>query len=174
MATLHVEFYEANSLRDSVASVMVLSWVLPAAICIKVNVNDGLSVANKRAGIGIVVRNDIGLSMATATIPFLSLCEPLLVKFMAIFEALRFYIDVVFHNGELVSNYLSAVQLIRNSSDYYGSSCFILQDIRNLLSCNVSFSISHASREANQVAHVLAQHALTIPSVGTWMEVGPK
>ena len=112
---------------------------------------------------GVVIRNDHGLIMASLTqqIPLPS--SVIEVEVLATRKALELTIELGFDNITLDSEVLIK-SLVKgdNSLAHYGH---LLADIHVLMARFSSLRLSHVRRHFNSLAHALARHASSTPDL---------
>uniref|UniRef100_A0A803P018 RNase H type-1 domain-containing protein n=1 Tax=Cannabis sativa TaxID=3483 RepID=A0A803P018_CANSA len=126
----------------------------------KLNVDAGVKDGGRVSGLGCVVRDHGGrVHYASATVIIRELA-PLQLELQAILLGLQVGIQRKFHRFSIESDCLRAIQLIQKKEEGCHDVDCLLDQIRTLLLYDSVDGISFVLREANRVAHVLANYAL--------------
>ena len=131
------------------------------------------SKIRKNQGIGVVIRDENGMVLASMAKQLPQLYMALEIEVMAGSTALTFATQVGFHSGILESDSLVLAMTIINNSTYLSTDGLLMEDIRFNASFFNQLIYSHVKREGKKVAHRLARHALCISDFSVWMEDVP-
>ena len=151
----------------------VAAWQAPVQHAYKVNFDGAIFVEDGLAGLGVVIRNDHGLIMASLTQQIPLPGSVIEVEVLAARKALVLTIELGFDNitiegdSEVLINSLAKGG---NSLAHYGH---LLVDIHVLMTRFSSLSLSHVKRNCNSLAHALARRASSTPDLSIWMEEIP-
>ena len=148
-------------------------WAPPELGIYKANYDGAYFAEEEAAGIGVVVRNDLGQVMASlaeklAMPPTVEILEAMAARRAMIFmEELRLHRAIFEGDSETVVKALS-----RDCPD---RSCIghIVKDCKSLMGCFQTNSFSHVRRQSNGVAHTLARRARKSSPLSVWMESIP-
>ena len=148
-------------------------WTAPEANGFKMNFDDATFTVRDRAGVGVVIRNDAGLVMASLTQQIALPVSVIEVEALAVRRALEFALELGFDDITLEGDSeLLIKNLMTGGSQltHYGN---IAADILFLLSHFSKATLSFVKRHCNQLAHSLARRALISPNMSVWMEELP-
>ncbi|XP_030937594.1 uncharacterized protein LOC115962854 [Quercus lobata] len=134
----------------------------------------GLSLHNKESQeLGVVIRNCEGLLMGALSMKLNQQLGSLEAEAKAYELGILFARDMGFREIALKGDSVMVSNAIAGISPPPSSIASIVGGISSLLSAFCSFSISHAGRKGNQVAHLLAKHAQGVKQFVTWIEESP-
>ena len=148
-------------------------WRPPQFGSVKINCDGATFKKQNRSGVGVVIRDENGLVLASLSKQFPQLYTALEVEAMAAATALSFAVQLGFHSGTLESDSLLLVSALVDNHNYLSSVGLLLDDIRFYASSFNQLLYSHVKRDGNKVAHRLAKHALCISDFLVWMEDVP-
>ncbi|XP_075663011.1 uncharacterized protein LOC142632511 [Castanea sativa] len=148
-------------------------WLPPPTNWVKVNFDGATFGTSSSAGLGVIIRNDLGLVMAAFTQPIPLPTSVEMVDVLAARSALCFAKDLGFTKLVVEGDSKIAIQALTNDS--LSSSCFghIIKDIKRLSSTLESVIFSHTRRQGNEVAHGMARMACNFSLFQSWMEDVP-
>nr|XP_048324613.1 uncharacterized protein LOC125420970 [Ziziphus jujuba var. spinosa] len=171
---LQNEFKEANNLvLPQPVCKRNISWTPLTGNRLKINVDAATLGSSGQVGIGVVVQNCRGELLGALACPVTNCWSVLSAKLLAICHALEFCLQAGFFNGAIIGDSMMAIKLIQQSTASLDENCFLVDDIKSLLTCYFDFSCSFVGRATNMVAHSLAKHAVHLVSFVSWLEVGP-
>ncbi|XP_060675448.1 uncharacterized protein LOC132804961 [Ziziphus jujuba] len=174
---LHVEYKEALQplIRQRLHS-GDHCWLPPQPDSLKINVDASVKKETGKFGVGVVVRNASGILMGAPAEPFEASWSVKHAELIAIREALRFCIDMGFHQGEIVIDCREALQAVNSlpMNTQLDPDYFLVESLQEIFSLHSGFIGSFASREANRVAQCIAQYATGLTHYESWLEVGPQ
>uniref|UniRef100_A0A803Q3X2 Reverse transcriptase n=1 Tax=Cannabis sativa TaxID=3483 RepID=A0A803Q3X2_CANSA len=136
-------------------------WGAPDLGQMKINVDARVKSGGGVSGIGCVVRESGGRSLYASSTVVNREIAPLQLELQAILLGLQVGIQRKIHRFSIESNYLQAIQLIQRKDEGCLDVDCLLDQIRTLLLYDSVDGISFVFREANRVAHVLGNYALT-------------
>jgi hypothetical protein len=133
------------------------SWTPPGDGKIKANVDAGWDSVSKHAGLGIIIRDQLGQVILTEWkfIPFCNSAEE--AEVLACLEGIRHLINLQRWPAILESDCLRAVMSISSESVEQSPSWALILEARELLKIFRDIVVSKVDRVCNGVAHVLAQ-----------------
>ena len=128
---------------------------------------------DERAGIGVVVRDSLGLVLA-----FLFQNIPLPhsvvnLETLAACKALEFSLELGFDKAILEGDSLIVMSALRDPSPSLASFGLLVQDAQWLARSFTCISFQHVGRVGNTVAHNLTRHARHVTGFSVWMEDVP-
>ena len=144
-------------------------WRPPSTSLLKVNFDGAYFAEDNKAGLGIIIRNDVGLAM-TQQIPLPASVE--MVEVLAARRALWFAMELGFDRLVVEGDSEVIINSIKEGNMSHSAFGHILQDITSLCSLFSFVSFQHIKRQGNGVAHKLARRAITNP-LDVWMESIP-
>uniref|UniRef100_A0A803P6S3 RNase H type-1 domain-containing protein n=1 Tax=Cannabis sativa TaxID=3483 RepID=A0A803P6S3_CANSA len=148
-------------------------WTPPGANQVKINVDAGVKQGGHCSGLGCVARDRAGVVRYAAATVVQQALPPLQLELMAICRGLQLGIQQRYEQFSIESDCLQAVNLIQKKEDGCRDIDGLLHQIRSLM-CHVNFvGISFVFREANRVAHELANYALVHKASAIWIGVIP-
>lgn len=113
-------------------------------------------------------------NLIKTTKPFLQKSNSLTAKLMAIKEALLFSIQMESYGGDIESDSQKAMPLIQEPGKSLDYNCYLVEDIKALLSIYVHFHIFYANIIVNNAAHVVTQYAIDLDNFEFWINGDPK
>ena len=138
-------------------------WRPPSVELVKINFDDAVFVNENKSGIGVVIRNEGGLVLASCAkkIPVIYCgCE---IETMAAAAALSFASDIGIKRAILEGDSLAVIKALREDASSLSPFGLLLDDVKSLANSFEELSYSHTRREGNQVTHDLVKHAKSIP-----------
>ena len=139
-------------------------WLPPPVDVVKLNFNGAICSKNKRAGIGMVVRDTNGLVLAYCAKPVPQPYKAAEVESLAAATALSFATELDFRWVILEGDLMEVIQALRENDQSLTPMGLLLEDVRMLSQQFVQLLYSHTKRDGNSVAHSLAKYALSIPN----------
>ena len=137
----------------------VTTWQAPVQHAYKVNFDGAIFAEEGLAGLGVVIRNDHGLIMASLTQQIPLPGSVIEVEVLAARKALELTIELGFDNITLERDsevLINSLAKGGNSLAHYGH---LLADTHVLMTRFSSLSLSHVKRNCNSLAHALARRA---------------
>ena len=137
-------------------------WRLPFMELVKINFDGAVFANENKSRIGVVIRNDEGLVLASCAkkIPVAySGCE---IETMAAVAAFSFASDIGIKRAILEGDSLAVIKALREDASSLSSIGLLLDDVKSLTNSFDELSYFHTKREGNQVAHDLAKYAKSI------------
>ena len=132
-----------------------------------------LSRSRKKSGIGIVIRDNNSLVMASMSKLLPQLYTPMEIEALVASTALEFASELGFGLSILETDSQVLANALRNNSPYLSSNGLLMEDIRFNASLFNQLLYSHIKREGNKVAHNLARHSICISDFLVWMKTIP-
>nr|POF22821.1 hypothetical protein CFP56_09795 [Quercus suber] len=152
---------------------MVAAWQAPVQDAYKVNFDGAIFAEQGLAGLGVVIRNDHGLIMASLTQQIPLPGSVIEVEVLAARKALELTLELGFDNITLEGDSEVLIKSLAkggNSLAHYGH---LLADIHMLMARFSLISLSHVRRHCNSLAYALARRASSTPDLSIWMEEIP-
>uniref|UniRef100_A0A803QQT2 Reverse transcriptase zinc-binding domain-containing protein n=1 Tax=Cannabis sativa TaxID=3483 RepID=A0A803QQT2_CANSA len=148
-------------------------WVPPARDQVTINVDAGVKQGGLISGLGYVVRDAAGVVLSAAATVLQQELPPLQLELMAIKKGIQVGIQQRLQRFSVETDCLQAVHLIQNKENGCRDIDGLLNHIRALISYDSFVGISFVFREANRVAHALANYALVHKASAMWIGVIP-
>ena len=145
-------------------------WSPPEPGIYKANYDGAYFAEEEAAGIGVVVRNELGQVMASLAEKIVMPQTVEILEALAARRAMIFMEElglgrVIFEgDSENVVKALTRGCLDRSSIGH------IVKDCMSLMGCFQTCSFSHVRRQSNGVAHALARRARNSSPLSVWME----
>lgn len=140
------------------------AWVKPGGNEIKINVDGAIDYIRMEAVMGILARNEHGLSLGCRNVR-ISFSSPLVVELFAIKEGLSYAVERGWCECTVESDLELAVNIGNGRKLWFGNCNSLVHQIQQLLqNDSVRFSLSHVPRVANHGAHWLARNGLAQPT----------
>ncbi|KAL6222466.1 hypothetical protein ACLB2K_005858 [Fragaria x ananassa] len=135
-------------------------WSKPSVGFVKLNIDTAFDPNSRKAGLGGVFRDHDGYCLGTLTKFIVSASSPQHSELLAVLEGVGW--ARVHHLLSLVveTDCQVLVQVVQSGSMDYSSIGFLLSDLRDSFCLASNARLIFVKREANSVAHALAQVAL--------------
>uniref|UniRef100_A0A803PWX1 Reverse transcriptase domain-containing protein n=1 Tax=Cannabis sativa TaxID=3483 RepID=A0A803PWX1_CANSA len=148
-------------------------WTPPRRGSFKVNVDAGIKAGENLAGLSSVVRDHEGRVMVAATRFVEKKTSPLQGELQAILLGIQTGIQRNLPSFSVESDCLQAVNLVMKEEEGCRDVDGLIAQIKELLQHDRVAGVFFVFREANQVAHVLANDALINKASAMWVGVVP-
>ena len=149
-----------------------VQWQPPPQGMVKINF-DGAASKDQISGIGVVLRNERGLVLASLSQNIPQVCKPLDIETLASSRALKFAADLGFNKVVLEGDCEVLMKALKGGDQFLSTAGLLMDDIRYDANLFYQLHYSHVRREGNIVAHSLAIYALEITDFIAWMEDVP-
>ena len=149
------------------------AWTAPDHHWVKVNFDGATFAKDNKAGLGVVIRNDAGLVMASLSqlIPLpTSVIE---VELMAARRALELALECGFQHTVLEGDSEVLYKALKQGNRCLAHYGHLITDIQFLISHFNAFKLSVVRRHSNKLAHALARRATVPPFMSVLMEDVP-
>nr|POE45939.1 hypothetical protein CFP56_61396 [Quercus suber] len=169
-----LEFQVARPLPFSHSSPpSLVKWSPPPMNWMKVNFDEALFKDAGFTGLGVIIRNDLGLAMAASSqlIPLPTSVE--MVEVLAARNAICLARELMFDKVIVEGDSELVIKALNSTS--YSSSSFghIIRDIKIVASVLNEVVYCHTRRQGNKVAHKISRLACNFPTSNVWMEEVP-
>ncbi|XP_075649675.1 uncharacterized protein LOC142620145 [Castanea sativa] len=148
-------------------------WKPPAAGELKANFDGAVFVDTGEAGIGVVIRNEIGEVMAALSEKIALLPSVEILELLAARRAAVFAVELGFQNVIFEGDAEGVIKVLSQRDAAQSSVGRLVKDFRSIASSLGTFSLSHIRRQGNNVAHALARRARFSFPLLVWMENVP-
>ena len=137
-------------------------WQPPLANLMKINFDGAVFSSSNAAGIGVVIRNNLGQVIASCSQRLFQAFNSVDVEALAAAKAVSFAAEIGITKAVLEGDSLTIMNAL--SSDHLSLATFglILNDIKFSAENFVQLHYSHVERECNTLTHCLARHAFDI------------
>ncbi|KAL4310298.1 hypothetical protein GQ457_01G018690 [Hibiscus cannabinus] len=147
------------------------SWIKPRMGWIKANVDASVSMVDRSAGAGGVLRDDSG-AWISGYARYVGRCDALLAELWAIHDGLLLAWDLGFRMVELESDSLEAVRIVCVQSNALCTSALV-GAIASLIGREWMVEVRHITRDSNGVADKLAKQGRVLGMESTIFGVAP-
>lgn len=149
-------------------------WRMPGINEVKANWDATLDIENKRMGIEIVIRDAEGEILASIICSVRrNVAQPTLEKFLALWKTLEIYNELAFSKVNMEGDVALVINGVNNVEEDYSWMGHIIEDIKIFLKGRKEWRVRYIPREGNNVAHLLAKHALSLEEEKIWIEGVP-
>ncbi|KAK9985759.1 hypothetical protein SO802_030710 [Lithocarpus litseifolius] len=135
------------------------TWLPPPPSWVKVNFDEATFANSSSAGLGAIIRNDMGLVMAAFTQPIPLPTSVEMVEVLAARGALCFAKDLGFNKICVEGDSEIIIKALNHGGLSSSSFGHIIKDVKVLSSSLGNVRFSHTRRQGNRVAHGLARLA---------------
>ena len=167
------EFRSAQPRKSVAATSGLVRWQPPPANLIKINFDGAAFKDDERAGIGVVIRDNQGLVLASLSQNIPLPHSVVTLETLAACKALEFSLELGFNKAVLEGDSLIVMSALRDPSPSLASFGLLVQDAQWLARSFTCISFQHVGRVGNTVAHNLARHARHVTDFSIWMEDVP-
>uniref|UniRef100_A0A2N9FT78 Uncharacterized protein n=1 Tax=Fagus sylvatica TaxID=28930 RepID=A0A2N9FT78_FAGSY len=149
------------------------SWRPPISHQYKVNFDGAIFQEAKMGGIGVVVRDQAGMVIATLSQRVITSPSAELIEARAARRAIQFAMEIGILDVQFEGDSETIIRELSNQEVMHNASGLIIEDAKALLHHFQRYMFTHTRRSGNSVAHALARRALDIPNFSVWMEDAP-
>lgn len=158
---VHTDWSKLEDLRNRLESTNSLVcdnlWHYPPVGFLKCNTDAAIFLSEAKAGIGIVFRNDQGMLINARSIPFEGMPDVRECEAMALLQGMTLAVDSGFQRVLFETDARVVVDAIHTLDDDISEFGDIIGRTRSILRDQEFFSVRAIRRQANGVAHGLAQ-----------------
>ena len=163
-ATYIEEYSVATAAQTNLEPIMqrATTWSPTPRSLFKINVDGAIATATKKAGVGVIVRDELGRVEAAMCRNLNATLGAIKTESKAIEAGLLFTQDIGIRDIVVESDSLIMVQALNGTSTPPFVVSAVVQGIRDLNKsfCRVEFS--HIKRQGNRPTYILTEHALGI------------
>ena len=145
-------------------------WQPPPADLIKINFDGAVFSSTNAAGIGVVIRNNLGQVIASCSERLPQAFNSVEVEALAAAKAVSFAAELGITKAVLEGDSLTIMKALSNDNMSLATFGLILNDVKFSAENFDQLHYSHVKRECNTLAHCLARHAFDISGFLVWME----
>ncbi|KAK0596446.1 hypothetical protein LWI29_015749 [Acer saccharum] len=148
------------------------SWKSPKRGEFKINCDASFQLRSGKAGVGVIIRDYKGSAIAVSS-PVLCCSSVEMLEAQACLEGIQLAIDIGVSGVIIESDAASVIQLLSDQTVPRTELGAIIHTSLALGASVNLLSYVAVRREANSVAHGIAQHALSLDSPVVWIEEMP-
>jgi ribonuclease HI len=150
-----------------------VKWKPPSPHLYKANFDGAFFKETNKGGIGVVIRDQAGLAIATLSqklpaTPSIEMTEALAAR-----KAILFAKEVGLTNVAFEGDAENVIRDLCSSETLHSAYGLLIEDAKSMLLTFQDYSISHTRRSGNMVAHALACIATQCQNCLVWMEEVP-
>ena len=146
------------------------TWKPPSGLVYKLNFDAAVAPSLRTSGFGAIIRNEKGEVMAAYAGRGPSVTDSEEAEALACRKAMEFAVDTGFSDLIIEGDNIEVIKAISSARDNGSRLGHIYEDIRCLTASLRDWSTSWVRRNANTVAHSLAQFAREIENEIVWLE----
>ena len=140
----------------------------------KLNYDGALCLSTRTAGMGVVIRNEVGLPMASMTCSRANVMDPFAAELFAAKAGLQLAHDIGIKRVILEGDSANTNKALGSMEDDYSWLGNEVTEARHLLQSLEAWELSTIKRDVSKVAHMLARKALQVNEPNVWMEEVPE
>uniref|UniRef100_A0A2N9H8G1 RNase H type-1 domain-containing protein n=1 Tax=Fagus sylvatica TaxID=28930 RepID=A0A2N9H8G1_FAGSY len=148
-------------------------WKLPLTNYYKVNFDGAIFKESNAGGIGVVIRDNAGMVIATLSQKVHGTHTVEMIEALAAKRAIIFAKEVGVADVEFEGDAENVIRDLSSNDPIHTPYGLVLEDATAMLQEFQRFSMSHTRRSGNTVAHALARRASECNSSLIWMEEVP-
>jgi ribonuclease HI len=149
-------------------------WRKPGGTMYKLNFDGALCQSSRKAGFGVIIRNNEGLPMASLMGSKTNVIDPYAAEVFAAIQGLQLAHDIGIKKVIIIEgDSAGTIKALHGSEDDCSWLGNEILEARRLLQRLEEWDLSTICREANIVAHMLARQALHTKDTRIWMEDAP-
>ncbi|XP_024171590.1 uncharacterized protein LOC112177537 [Rosa chinensis] len=148
-------------------------WECPPRGRLKINIDGAFRSESGTGGIGVVVRDDLGIGLVVIARPFLQAHSAINMEAEACRDGLLLGIHQGWTNIDIESDSALLIAALKSKEENLSEVSRILDDCRDYMSAFQYVRARHAYREANGVTHRLAHLASLFSINDVWLDETP-
>ena len=148
-------------------------WKPPPSGAVKINFDGAIFPKEKKSGIGVVIRDNKGLIIASCSKVVHQVLGVFDIEALAAVWALSFASNVGVRRAVFEGDSMAVISVLREEGKILLPYGLLLEDAKLLSQQFEELRYSHKKREDNNLAHSLAKYAIGIPDFLVWMEDSP-
>nr|XP_023888076.1 uncharacterized protein LOC112000212 [Quercus suber] len=150
-----------------------VAWKLPLSGSFKVNVDGALFSKSKQAGVGVMVRDEVGTMIAAMARKLDLPLSALATEAKALEIGVTFAEEVGLRDVVSESDSQLIINAIHGIGEAEASVQNIILGVLQKAQCFRTFDFLHIKRQGNAPAQLLAQHAFHVENMVVWLEDCP-
>nr|XP_023926393.1 uncharacterized protein LOC112037808 [Quercus suber] len=139
----------------------------------KINYDGAVSLSSNCSGIGVVIRNNVGLVVTSHEQRFCQAYKPVEIEAMAATRAIEFAGEIGVDRIMVEGDSSTVTKALSTKNPALASYGLLIEDASVLERNFTELSYSHTKREGNKVAHCLTRLALNLSDATIWMQDVP-
>jgi hypothetical protein len=143
-------------------------WERPAEGFVKLNWDAAINRSTGKTGVGVVARDETGLVVAAMSASRPCITDPATAEAVAAWMMAELCIKLDLRRVIVEGDSVEMVTALQREGECNGRYGHFVDDTKQLLSTLDYWSAQHVGREANNVAHQLAQHGATLEEERVW------
>ncbi|KAA3463976.1 reverse transcriptase [Gossypium australe] len=148
-------------------------WKPPANDIIKINFDASFNRLTRCSNSGIIARNKEGLTMAACTFPWENIPNPVMAEARACLQAIIMAEEMGFQDVCIEGDALSVIRKLKAAEEDRSCISNLIKEIKGKVVNFRSVSFKYVPREANKVAHAMAQEGARYEQPRYWIEEAP-
>ncbi|XP_035546523.1 uncharacterized protein LOC118348595 [Juglans regia] len=149
-------------------------WQPPPAGVLKLNIDGATFHEQCRSGVGMVLRDERGKVLFTASKPEHDVSDPIEIEFLAVLRGLQICFPLRISELEVESDSLLVVQELNKEQESMSVWGNLVSEIKRMLHRFPKVIVQHKGRMANAVAHCLARQSWCIDELVIWWDSFPE
>ncbi|XP_042939414.1 uncharacterized protein LOC122274444 [Carya illinoinensis] len=145
-------------------------WQPPSSGNLKLNVDGAIFEDQDRADVGMLLRNDRGVVLFSASKKENGVTDPMEVELLAILRGLQLCILMGIPDLVIESDSLMLVEELNNSSESRSAWGNLVHEVKELIKRIPRYSVQHKGRMANEAAYNLARYAKHLEDLIVWWD----
>ena len=147
-------------------------WLCPSSTYVKLNADAACDFNARKAGVGFVLRNDVGNFIGAGSIPIPGNPSVLALEGLAVLHGLQFCLDDGWRRVEVESDAANVISALNSMEVDFSMEGCIFDDIKGLISEFEVIKWRKIPRSCNRVAHLIARKSLSFVEKRFWKEIG--
>uniref|UniRef100_A0A2N9FG05 RNase H type-1 domain-containing protein n=1 Tax=Fagus sylvatica TaxID=28930 RepID=A0A2N9FG05_FAGSY len=169
------EFMQCNDIQDVGATLdrTQVKWFASSNCRFKINYDGAVFQERNKASIGVVIRDEQGLPLASMTkkIRYPHSVEG--VEALAARSTIQFALDIGIQEGEVEGDSTTIVNAFKTDCHCHAPFGLAIEATKTLSDQFTKIQFNHVKRQGNALAHALARHAQHCFDFEVWMEYVP-
>jgi ribonuclease HI len=150
-----------------------VKWKPPSHQPYKANFDGAFFKESNEGGIGVVIRNQAGLAIATLSQKLTATHSIKMTEALAARRAILFAKEVGLTNVEFEGDAENVIRDLCSSEIMHFAYGLVIEDAKSMLPAFQDYSLSHTRCSGNMVAHAPARKATQCQTYLVWMEDVP-
>ncbi|KAF5450596.1 hypothetical protein F2P56_030930 [Juglans regia] len=165
--SLHKSFNDLRSSSTQIAKRMCY-WEPPPRGFLKLNVDGAMFLNLRKAGVGVVVRDNKGKLVMAASKMGNEVDDPTTIELMALLRGLQLCVHLGFSKIVVESDCMLMVQELKDDQDSFSTNVNLIKEAKSLLQHFQEVEIQHVHCMGNEVAHRLACYSWNVDNISMW------
>ncbi|XP_035540282.1 uncharacterized protein LOC108983774 [Juglans regia] len=143
-------------------------WEPPPRGFLKLNVDGAMFLNLRKAGVGVVVRDNKGKLVMAASKMGNEVDDPTTIELMALLRGLQLCVHLGFSKIVVESDCMLMVQELKDDQDSFSTNVNLIKEAKSLLQHFQEVEIQHVHCMGNEVAHRLACYSWNVDNISMW------